>query len=164
MARKPAACATGAHPREPSALPVDYSETAGPKAPKAMVGRTRGRAAPRPAAGIDGSCASCGRAATPLPHCKEERVARDWAGEAVRTAADPARADLDGWDTACGVRAAGVPGCGSPNACLPAHGVSRGGAACRKHSWASRPEDTVILGKTFWGGGGSHRRSRATER
>lgn len=111
-----------------------------------------------------GTAASCMRLLVPLANSLEDRVARDWAGKAVRTAADPAQADLDGWGTVCGARAVGVPGCGRPNIGLPALGASRGITACRKKSWASRPlKGRSPSKKTFWGGGGSHRRSRATE-
>ncbi len=65
------------------------------------------------------SDASCRRPPASLMTGSEGRAARDWAGKAVRTAADPAQADLDEWGTACGARTAGPPGCGRPHVCFP---------------------------------------------
>ncbi len=82
-------------------------------------------------------------------------------GKAVRTAAVPARADLG-----CTGCAAPLLRPGSQRPPERTHasgglGVSRDGAARRKHSCASRPKRHSPLNKTVGDGGGSHRRSRA---
>ena len=89
-------------------------------------------------------------------------AARDRAGEAVRTAAVPARAVIGG--TGCTApQQAGAPGPPERTHASGGLGVSRDRRARREHSCASRPEGTSALEKTSADGGGSHRRSRAME-
>lgn len=83
-------------------------------------------------------------------------------GKAVRTAAVPARAVVEGtWCIA--PHPAGAPGPPESTSAWGGLGVSRGRKARREHSCASRPEGASALEKTSADGGGSHRRSRARE-
>ena len=69
--------------------------------------------------------ASCRRAPTPSVNGFEGRPARDWAGKAVRTAADPAQASIDECGTACGARTAGAPSAGESTSASRAWGKPR---------------------------------------
>jgi len=77
----------------------------------------------------------------------EGRAARDWAGKAVRTAADPARAYLEGWGAACGAERPGSPGAGHGASAYPHLGQAAAARPAESTVGQAAPEDTVTLGK-----------------
>lgn len=81
----------------------------------------------------------------------EGRVARDWAGEAVRTAAVPARAYLEGWGAACGAERPGTPGAGDGASAYPHLGQAAAARPAESTVGQAAPEDTVALGKNVLG-------------
>lgn len=94
--------------------------------------------------------ASCRRAPTPSVNGFEGRPARDWAGKAVRTAADPAQASLDECGTACGARTAGAPSAGESTSASRAWGKPRQHGLPREEL-GKPPDESLGFGKQVTG-------------
>ncbi len=147
-----------AYPRRCS---EQHSETTGPREPQGALDDTSGRTAVRPARSFAGQLLRVGVAVSIGSRLWVHSCSRPGTARRCEPPPSPRVPALIARGCAAPLLRPGSPRPPERTHASGGLGVSRDGAARRKHSCASRPKTHSSLNKTVGDGGGSHRRSRA---